>query len=122
MQMITPVPPRTEVSTAASFDVRAAATAQPEFFPSQGPEDYREGSVPAEAEGTAPGTGGSSGGGKSRGGRDLKAYPVFSARFPWRRLRMAPVNVPRAPLAGIRVWPEPEGVSPLQLLLRDPRP
>ena len=53
------------------------------------------------------------------GGRDLKRYPVFSVRFPWRRLRMtAETDIRLVPAirvvpAGRLIWPLPEVSSPL---------
>lgn len=47
------------------------------------------------------------------GGRDLKRYPVFSVRFPWRRLRMTVEPMIRLVPAGRLIWPLPEVSSPL---------
>lgn len=51
------------------------------------------------------------------GGRDLSRWPVFSTRFPWRRLRMDPLPDLYAPAAGELVWPLPESSSPLMMLM-----
>ena len=51
------------------------------------------------------------------GGRDLETYPVFSSRFPWRRLFMYPEAGIILTPAGIPVLPEPSGASsPLKIL------
>lgn len=48
--------------------------------------------------------------------RDLEAYPVFSSRFPWRRLFMNPEpNIILTP-AGKLIWPTPAASSPLMML------
>ncbi len=88
----------------------------------------------ASGSGSSSGTaksGSSSGSGKSSGsgstgtagsqatvsGRELSGYPVFSERFPWRRLRMIPHVGISVHLAGRRIWPPQEELSPLQTLL-----
>ena len=55
--------------------------------------------------------------GRSRIERDLRKYPIFSVRFPWRRLRMRPQGSIEIHLAGRRIWPAAESASPLQNLL-----
>jgi hypothetical protein len=48
--------------------------------------------------------------------RDLEAYPIFSSRFPWRRLFMNPEpNIILTP-AGTLIWPAPAASSPLMML------
>lgn len=56
--------------------------------------------------------------------RDLDAYPIFSSRFPWRRLPMSPEPDILLTPAGELVWPpQPEASSPLMMLqLPDPQP
>ncbi len=50
-------------------------------------------------------SGGGGGGGQRR--RDKNRYPIFSTRFPWRRLFLnPPQDLPLAPAAGILIWPE----------------
>ncbi len=50
--------------------------------------------------------------------RDLKLYPVFSDRFPWRRLRMEPAAGIGVNLAGRLLWPLPDAASPLMVLMQ----
>lgn len=56
--------------------------------------------------------------------RDLEAYPIFSSRFPWRRLLMSPEADILLNPAGELIWsPQPEASSPLMMLqLPDPQP
>ena len=49
--------------------------------------------------------------------RDLSRYPLFSARFPWRRLRMALKEEILLTLAGELVWPLEDPSSPLMMLM-----
>ena len=98
----------------------AGPTAQPQL------QDYATG--PASPSSPGGGSGGnafpggrSSGAGKKSSSgavRDLKRYPVFSARFPWRRLRMEPAAGIEVHLAGRLVWPLPDAESPLMVLLQ----
>ena len=46
-----------------------------------------------------------SSGQQSKSDRDLLNYPIFSSRFPWRRLRMNPEPEIQVLLAGRQVWP-----------------
>ena len=47
-------------------------------------------------------------------GRDTVRFPVFSAAYPSRRLRMEGDPEAEAPVPGVRIWPEPGTSSPLR--------
>ena len=49
--------------------------------------------------------------------RDLSRYPLFSGRFPWRRLRMTPEKDLTLSLAGELIWPQEGPASPLMMLM-----
>ena len=104
-------------SSGASGAGSAAPTSQPEPPAVSGSSgsSASSGSSPAVSGGSRRGS--ASAAADSSGGRDLSRWPVFSSRFPWRRLRMAPSPDLYAPAAGVLVWPLPAGSSPLMTLL-----
>ena len=117
----TAVPAPIQPVTPESHPSAGQPTAQPDL---QEAVQHQNSSAPAaggseknEASGSS-GSRGSSGGSVKPSGRDLKKWPVFSARFPWRRLRMNPEAGIQVRIAGILLWPQPEAASPLMNLIQ----
>ena len=94
----------------ASDPAPAAPTAQPDL-PRE--KEGRKTSSPSESAPKENSAGARSG--SSSGGRNRRS--AFSARFPWRRLRMNPEAGILLPLAGRLVWPVPEVSSPLMIIM-----
>lgn len=114
----TPVPTSVVPWTSSGVSSFSAPTRQPDLAPYAPAPDPSSGSK--EAGIVSSGTAGCSGGVSraSVSGRDLARYPVFSSRFPWRRLRMNPQPGILIRLAGRRLWPLSWGDSPLLNLLQ----
>ena len=130
-------PPPPEAPAPAPKKKTAEQTPQPDLSG----EEKNTAFKPPEDQGSAGGSSsfspaaGSSPGGASRrrsssanqpapSPRDLDAYPIFSSRFPWRRLPMSPEPDILLTPAGELIWsPRPEASSPLMMLqLPDPQP
>lgn len=113
----TPVPtPVTQWSGGSSASGGYQVTPQPDLSVAAPGAGY---SAPAYSSGGSA-SGGASGAARGSGtqravsGRDLSLFPIFSSRFPWRRLRMNPIYPIQYNLAGQQVWPLSWGSSPLQ--------
>jgi len=114
---VTPVPTSVIPWSSSNISSLSAPTQQPNLAPYAPAPDPSSGAI--EAGIASSGTAGSSRGASraSVSGRDLVRYPVFSTRFPWRRLRMNPQPGILIRLAGRRLWPLSWGDSPLLNLL-----
>lgn len=112
----TPVP--TKIPLYSSPD--SLPTLQPDLSQLSGREKPSASSAASgSAQSAGAGSKSSSGSFRSdRVARDLTLYPVFSTRFPWRRLRMNPEAGIVVHLAGRLLWPLPEASSPLSVLLQ----
>lgn len=133
-QAETPVPPRVTAPPASSNATPVPAAVQPSSGsvslpkPQSDRDSFSSGSVPVSEPNSYLGSesGSRSGGNKSSAApaavsgstRNLNLYPVFSSRFPWRRLRMNPEANIELHLAGRLLWPLPEASSPLMVILQ----
>ena len=112
--------PAPAASSGGSGSSAAVPTSQPEppvVSGSSGSSGNSGNASAASASSSRSSSGRSSSAAAQSGGRDLTRWPIFSARFPWRRLRMNPLPDLYAPAAGELVWPLPESSSPLMMLM-----
>ena len=116
----TAVPTPVQPITPDSHPSAGQPTAQPDLREAEQKKNNAAPAGGASEKNDASGEKGSSGGSARSGGRDLKVWPVFSTRFPWRRLRMNPEAGIQIRIAGMLLWPQPEAVSPLMNLIQQP--
>ena len=123
-----PAPASTPVPTSVPTPVQPAggnsgggessqATPQPDLA-QVNPPRQEEANNSGSQDAPAGGSGGAGGQGQQRpGSGNRNGYPIFSSRFPWRRLRMTPQPGIEVRIAGNPVWPRTEAASPLMTLL-----
>ncbi len=103
-------------ATKAPTDPPAPAETKVPSVP-QNTKKKQDKATAAPAKPPAAGSGKYSGNTPVPDGRNLERYPFFSAAYPFRRLDVEGDPEAKAPPAGIQIWPETEGTSPLMKML-----